>query len=230
MRTRSVLGRIVSDGHRAAAIITGIRAMFRKESTERSPVAINEVICDVVATSLGDLKSRRVSLTLELVDDPAPIPADRVQLQQVLANLVTNAINSMAAVNDRSHTLVVRSERLDEWVLVSVQDTGTGIAPEAAERLFEAFYTTKAKRHRIGLVDQPLDRRGARRPAVGLADQPAWNGVSDDVAGRPVIAGTRRRGDRQRPAKLTVSPSRRSSARPDRPSPGRRRGRAGAVP
>jgi PAS domain S-box-containing protein len=149
--TRSVLGRIVSDGHRAAAIITGIRAMFRKESTERSPVAINEVICDVVATSLGDLKSRRVSLTLELVDDPAPIPADRVQLQQVLANLVTNAIDSMAAVNDRSHTLVVRSERLDEWVLVSVQDTGTGIAPEAAERLFEAFYTTKPNGIGLGL-------------------------------------------------------------------------------
>jgi C4-dicarboxylate-specific signal transduction histidine kinase len=68
---RTALGRIVNDGHRAAEIIAGIRAMFRKESTERYPVAINELICDVVATSLGELKSRDVSLALELFDDLA---------------------------------------------------------------------------------------------------------------------------------------------------------------
>jgi C4-dicarboxylate-specific signal transduction histidine kinase len=148
---RTALGRIVNDGHRAAEIIAGIRAMFRKESTERYPVAINELICDVVATSLGELKSRDVSLALELFDDLAPVPADRVQLQQVLANLVTNAIDSMAAVKARSHTLIVRSERLDEWVLISIQDSGTGITPEKAERIFEAFYTTKPNGIGLGL-------------------------------------------------------------------------------
>jgi PAS domain S-box-containing protein len=148
---RSAFGRIVNDGHRAAQIIAGIRAMFRKESTERSPVAVNELICDVVATSLGELKNRNVSLGLELVDDLPPVPADRVQLQQVLSNLVTNAIDSMVSVPQRSHTLTVRSERLDEWALISVRDTGTGIAPEQAERMFEAFYTTKPNGIGLGL-------------------------------------------------------------------------------
>src|SRR6516165_11285481 len=148
---RSAFGRIVDDGHRAAQIIAGIRAMFRKESTERPPLAINELICDVVATLLGELKSRHVSLALELADDLSLVPADRVQLQQVLVNLITNAIDSMTSVKDRPHTLIVRSERLDEWVLISVQDSGTGIAPEEAERMFEAFYTTKPNGIGLGL-------------------------------------------------------------------------------
>jgi signal transduction histidine kinase len=148
---RSAFGRIVHDGHRAAQIITGIRAMFRKESTERPHLAINELICDVVATLLGELKSRHVSLAVELADDLSLVPADRVQLQQVLVNLVTNAIDSMTSVKDRSHTLIVRSERLDEWVSISIQDSGTGIAPEEAERMFEAFYTTKPNGIGLGL-------------------------------------------------------------------------------
>jgi PAS domain S-box-containing protein len=148
---RSALGRVVNDGHRAAQIITSIRAMFRKESSERSPVGINELICDVVATSIAELKSRRVSLALELFDGLSPIPADRVQLQQVLANLVTNAIDSMASVPGRPHMLTVRSERLDEWVLISVQDSGTGIAPDQVERMFDAFYSTKPNGIGLGL-------------------------------------------------------------------------------
>jgi C4-dicarboxylate-specific signal transduction histidine kinase len=149
---RASLGRIVNDGHRAAQIIAGIRAMFRKESTERFAVAVNELICDVVATSLRDLKGRQVSLALELFDNLPPVPADRVQLQQVLVNLITNAIDAMTSVPDRLHTLTVRSESLDDWVLISVQDTGTGIAPEQAERMFEAFYTSKPDGIGLGLA------------------------------------------------------------------------------
>jgi len=148
---RGSLERIVNVGHRAAQIIAGIRAMFRKESTEKSAVAVNELICDVVATSVGELKSRHVSFALQLFDDLPPVPADRVQLQQVLANLITNAIDSMTSVPGRPHILTVRSERLDEWVLISVQDSGTGIAPEQAERMFEAFYTTKPDGIGLGL-------------------------------------------------------------------------------
>jgi PAS domain S-box-containing protein len=149
---RASLGRIVNDGHRAAQIIAGIRAMFRKESTDRSAVAVNELICDVIATSLRDLKSRQVSLTMQLSDNLPSIAADRVQLQQVISNLVTNATDSMTSVPDRHHILTVRSEGLDEWVLISVLDTGTGIAPELAERLFEAFYTTKPDGIGLGLA------------------------------------------------------------------------------
>jgi C4-dicarboxylate-specific signal transduction histidine kinase len=148
---RSALGRIVNDGHRAAQIIAGIRAMFRKESNARSPVAINELICEVVATSLAELKSRHIALALELFDGLSPVSADLVQLQQVLANLVTNAIDSMASVPDRAHVLTVRSERLNEWILIGVQDSGSGIAPEQVERMFDAFYTTKPNGIGLGL-------------------------------------------------------------------------------
>ena len=148
---RSALGRVANEGHRAAQIITSIRAMFKKDSGARSPVAINELVCDVVSTSLGELKARRVSLALQLLDDLTPVQADRVQLQQVLLNLLTNAIDSMAAVTDRPHMLCVRSEHLEDWVLVSVQDSGTGIAPEHAERMFDAFFTTKPNGIGLGL-------------------------------------------------------------------------------
>ena len=77
--------------------------------------------------------------------------ADRVQLQQMLLDLLTNAIDSMAAVTDRPHVLCVRSEQLEDWVVVSVQDSGTGIAPEHAERMFDAFFTTKPNGIGLGL-------------------------------------------------------------------------------
>jgi PAS domain S-box-containing protein len=152
---RSAFERVVNEGHRAAQIIDGIRAMFRKGSSERAPVAINELICDVVATSLDEIKSRHISLALQLFDDLPPIPADRVQLQQVLANLVTNAVDSMASTDDRPHVLGVRSERLDDWVLISVQDTGAGITPDQAKNVFDAFYTTKPNGIGLGL---PISR------------------------------------------------------------------------
>ncbi len=148
---RSAFKRVVSEGHRAAQIIAGVRAMFRKDSSERSPVTINELVCDVVSTSLGELKSRRVSLALELLDDLWPVLADRVQLQQVLLNLLTNALDAMAPVTDRPHVLHVRSEHLDDCVLISVQDSGTGINPEQADRMFRPFFTTKPNGTGLGL-------------------------------------------------------------------------------
>jgi PAS domain S-box-containing protein len=148
---RSAFARVVNEGHRAAQIITSIRAMFKKDSGARSPVGINELVCDVVSTLLGELKNRRVSLALQLLDDLTPVQADRVQLQQVLLNLLTNAIDSMASITDRPHTLSVRSEHLEGWVVVSVQDSGTGIAPEHAERMFDAFFTTKPNGIGLGL-------------------------------------------------------------------------------
>jgi C4-dicarboxylate-specific signal transduction histidine kinase len=148
---RSAFRHVVDEGHRAAQIITGIRAMFRKDSGERSPVAINELACDVVSTVLRELKKRRISLALELLDDLSPVEADRVQLEQVLLNLLTNAVDSMAAISDRPHVLRVRSEHLEDWVLVSVEDSGTGINPEHAERIFDAFFTNKPNGIGLGL-------------------------------------------------------------------------------
>jgi PAS domain S-box-containing protein len=148
---RSAFERVVKDGHRAAQIVTSIRAMFKKDTGAKSPVAMNELVCDVVSTSLGELKSRQVSLSLQLLDNLPPVQADPVQLQQVLLNLLTNAIDSMASVADRPHTLTVRSENLENCILISVQDSGTGIPPEHAERLFDAFFTTKSNGIGLGL-------------------------------------------------------------------------------
>ena len=104
------------------------RAMCFSESSERSPVAINELICEVVTTSLGELKSRRVSLALQLFDDLSPVQATECNSAST-CQFVTNAIDSMASIADRPQTLVVRSERLDEWVLISVQDSAMRLMP-----------------------------------------------------------------------------------------------------
>ena len=89
-------------------------------------MAINELVCDVVSTSLGELKSRQVSLALELLEDLPPVKADRVQLQQVLANVLTNALDAMASVTERPHVLRLHSEHLEDWVLISVQEFRNG--------------------------------------------------------------------------------------------------------
>jgi C4-dicarboxylate-specific signal transduction histidine kinase len=145
---RLAFERVVSEGRRAAHIITGIRAMFRKDSGDSSPVAVNELVCDVDSTSLGELKSRRVSLALQLLDDLSAVQADRVKLQHVLLNLFTNAVDSLASVTDRPDMLCVRSEHLEGWVVISVQDSD---APEHAERMFNAFFTTKPNGIGLGL-------------------------------------------------------------------------------
>jgi signal transduction histidine kinase len=104
----------------------------------------------VLSALLGDLKSCGVALRLELLDGVRPVEADRVQLRQVLLNLVTNAMDAMKAVEDRPRVLQIRSEGLDQqWVVISVQDTGTGISAENKDRIFDAFFTTKS--HGMGL-------------------------------------------------------------------------------
>lgn len=147
---RAALQRMVSEGHRASEIISSIRAMFRKEQQQRHSVSIDDLIREVLSTLLGDLKSCGVALRLELLDGVHPVEADRVQLRQVLLNLVTNAMDAMKAVEDRPRVLRIRSEGLEhQWVVISVQDTGVGISAEDKDRIFEAFFTTKS--HGMGL-------------------------------------------------------------------------------
>jgi PAS domain S-box-containing protein len=147
---RAALQRMVSEGHRASEIITSIRAMFGKEQQQRHSVSIDDLIREVLSALLDDLKSCGVALRLELLDGVHPVEADRVQLRQVLLNLVTNAMDAMKAVEDRPRVLRIRSEALEQqWVVVSVQDTGTGISAENKDRIFDAFFTTKS--HGMGL-------------------------------------------------------------------------------
>jgi PAS domain S-box-containing protein len=149
---RAALKRIGSDGHRAAELVQGIRAMFRNGGQKRVPVDLNQLVCEVLALVQGDLLERRVSVYTDLSADIPQVMADRVQLQQVIMNLVTNAMDAMAPVTDRQPILRVKSEIRDgDRVVVAVEDSGTGIDPEKMDRLFDSFFTTKPDGMGMGL-------------------------------------------------------------------------------
>jgi len=140
---------IAADGHRAGAVIAGIRAMFKKDVRARATLDVNEIIRGVLAAAADELERYRVSVHLELTESLPWVNGDRVQLQQVLLNLTTNAIESMATT-DGARALGVTSEiHASGGVLVSVKDTGTGVAPEDVDRIFAPLFTTK--RHGMGM-------------------------------------------------------------------------------
>jgi len=147
------LTEIVSVGHRANEAIEGIRAMFRRDRQERVALDVNKLILTVL-TALGDeLQSHQIIVRTELADDLPLVLADRVQLQQVILNLTTNAIDAMSSVAGRSRILRLRSEIQEpHGVLVSVEDSGFGIDPKNVDRIFETFFTTKSGGMGMGLA------------------------------------------------------------------------------
>ena len=147
------LTEIVSVGHRANEAIEGIRAMFRRDRQERVALDVNKLILTVL-TALGDeLQSHQIIVRTELADDLPLVLADRVQLQQVILNLTTNAIDAMSSVAGRSRILRLRSEIQEpHGVLVSVEDSGSGIDPKNVDRIFETFFTTKSSGMGMGLA------------------------------------------------------------------------------
>ncbi len=148
---RAALKRIVDDGQRAGAVLDGIRSMFRNDHGIKSAVNVNDIIGEVLAVVRGELVDHRVSLRSELSDRLPTILAARTQLQQVLLNLVMNAIEAMSSVN-RERVLIVKSEIGDSGVvLITVEDTGIGIDPNHVDRIFEVFFTTKAQGMGMGL-------------------------------------------------------------------------------
>ena len=126
--------------------------MFKGDGQKLVPLDINKLIREVLALVQGDLLKRQISLHTELNEGLPQIMADRVQLQQVIMNLITNAIDAMESVTDRQLILRVKSEIQDgKAVLVAIEDSGTGIDPEKADRIFDAFFTTKAHGMGMGL-------------------------------------------------------------------------------
>jgi signal transduction histidine kinase len=149
---RETARRTIRDTERACEVIARLRALFGKRGGKTESVDLNEAAREVVALSLSELHRRRVMLRTELAEDLPLLTGDRVQLQQVILNLLLNAVEAMSAVEDRSRHLVIRTE-LDgaDRARLSVQDTGVGFEPHEAQRLFEAFYTTKSGGMGIGL-------------------------------------------------------------------------------
>ena len=149
---RETARRTIRDGNRASDVITRLRALFSKKDTTTESVDLNEATREVLALSLSELQRGRVVLRLELADDLPLVTGDRVQLQQVILNLVRNASDAMSAVDDRPRQLLIRTERdEDNRVRLTVHDAGVGFDPQAADRLFESFYTTKNDGMGIGL-------------------------------------------------------------------------------
>jgi PAS domain S-box-containing protein len=149
---RETARRTIRDGNRASEVITRLRALFSKEDITTERVDLNEATREVIALSLGELQGTRVMLRSELANGLPPVAGDRVQLQQVILNLLRNALDAMSAVEDRPRQLVIRTEQ-DEGDLVrlTMQDTGVGLDSQNLERLFDAFYTTKSSGMGMGL-------------------------------------------------------------------------------
>ena len=156
---------IVGDGKRASEVIRRVRALANKTSLEKVPLDVNDVVRETIPLVQRELISHQVLLRMELAPTLPMILGDRVQLQQVIINLVMNGIESMQSVTDRPRELVVRS-RQDETqqVLVSVADCGVGISAENADRLFTAFFTTKSSGMGMGLsiCRSIIDAHGGR--------------------------------------------------------------------
>jgi PAS domain S-box-containing protein len=149
---RETARRTIRDGNRASEVITRLRALYGKKAPSTESVDLNEATREVIALSLSELQRNRVILRPELADDLPPVKGDRVQLQQVILNLIRNGSDAMSSVDDRPRQLLIRTERDEgDGVSLTVQDAGTGFDPRAVDRLFEGFYTTKNDGMGIGL-------------------------------------------------------------------------------
>jgi C4-dicarboxylate-specific signal transduction histidine kinase len=148
---RAAAMRIVTDGTRAADIISRIRLLFTKGAPQREWVDLNELIREMLGLLRSEATRYAVSVRVELAPDLPQVMGDRVQLQQLLMNLMTNGIDAMKDV-DGTRELAIRSQRADtEDVLVSVSDTGVGLPPQRADQIFNAFFTTKLHGTGMGL-------------------------------------------------------------------------------
>jgi PAS domain S-box-containing protein len=149
---RETARRTIRDGNRASDVVSRLRALFSKKQATTEAVDLNEAATEVIALLSRELQRGQVIVRAELADDLPPVPGDRVQLQQVILNLLLNAADAMSGVEERQRHLVIRTAReADLGARVTVQDNGVGFEPNAAEKLFEAFYTTKTGGMGIGL-------------------------------------------------------------------------------
>ncbi len=143
---------IIRDGNRAADVVSRMRGLFKKARPAKESLDINEAIEEVVLLTRGEARRNKAALRMELAANLPSLMADRVQIQQVVMNLILNGIQAMNAVDDRERVLVARTQRGEgDQVRVTVQDCGVGIDPGDIERVFDAFHTTKPGGMGMGL-------------------------------------------------------------------------------
>jgi PAS domain S-box-containing protein len=149
---RETARRTIRDGNRASEVISRLRSLYGKKDPTIESVDLNEATREVLALSLSELQRNRILVQQELADGLPPVAGDRVQLQQVILNLLRNASDAMSTIDDRPRDLLIRTESDDnDQVRLSVKDVGIGFEPQATDKLFEAFYTTKNEGMGIGL-------------------------------------------------------------------------------
>jgi PAS domain S-box-containing protein len=149
---RMALERITDNGIRAGKVIDHIRALAKKAPLGRDSVEINKVILEIMVLTRSEMAKNAISVRTQFGEDLLPIRGDRVQVQQVILNIVINAIDAMSETSEGPRDLLISTRKTEtDDVLVSVQDSGPGFSPESAERLFDAFYTTKPNGLGIGL-------------------------------------------------------------------------------
>lgn len=150
-RVSKLFASIEEDGLRAADVVDSIRAMFERRTSDRLNEDVNQLIREASELIAGELVAWRVALDLSLDDRIPRLPVDRLQMKHVLLNLLVNAVEAMSPVRDRPRVLRVRSAMNEAGVLVTVEDSGSGIAAGQAERIFDAFFTTKPQGTGMGL-------------------------------------------------------------------------------
>src|SRR5882724_49169 len=152
-KARTTVERIIRDSNRASEVIHNVRTLVKKAPPNHEPVALNDLIYRTLTLASGEMTRHQVELQTALADDLPNVLGDRVQLQQVLLNLIINAVEAMSSITGRARVLTVRSERREapETVTIVVRDSGAGLDPQRAERLFDAFFTTKPEGMGLGL-------------------------------------------------------------------------------
>ncbi len=148
---REAMASAMREADRASRVIERIRTLLKKASPELRPLDVNEVIQEVLALAHAELITGGVAVRTELSPDVPTVLGDRVQLQQVMLNLIINAIDAMFTIKDRPRTLIIKSATDAEGVLVEVQDSGRGLDPKQASRIFDSFFTTKPDGIGLGL-------------------------------------------------------------------------------
>jgi C4-dicarboxylate-specific signal transduction histidine kinase len=157
-KARTTVERIIRDSNLASEVIHNVRTLVKKAPPRREPVALNDLIHRTLTLVSGEITRHEVDVQTQLADDLPCVPGDRVQLQQLLLNLIVNAVEAMSYVTGRARVLTVRSERRgtsgqhgNVTVAITVKDSGVGLDPRGADRLFDAFFTTKPEGMGMGL-------------------------------------------------------------------------------
>ncbi len=148
---REAMARAMQEANRASRVIERIRTLLKKASPELRPLSVNEVIREVLALTRNELTTAGVAVQTELADDVPAVLGDHIQFQQVMLNLILNAVDAMSTITDRRRELLIKSAPDADGVLVQVQDSGGGVDPDQANRIFEPFFTTKPQGIGMGL-------------------------------------------------------------------------------